>query len=169
MHDIGELLAHALELEHEAALRYQQLADSLALHHNHTVATLFRQLAVHSEAIAANVGERARGVALPRIAPWAFKWNCPDSPKAADCLDERIGYQMSAVQALGLALHNETRGHAFYAGIAAAAADAEVRLLAAELAADQREHLNWLRARLADTDDADGPAAEDLDPPNVPE
>lgn len=168
IHDIGELLAHALELEHEGASRYHQLADSLEVHHNHAVAALFRELMVRSEALVANVTERARGVALPQIAPWAFKWNCPDSPKAGDCLDERIGYQMTAVEALRLALHNESRGHAFYAEVVESAADAEVRALAAELSADQQEHLNWLSSWLARAQSADGSIAEDYDPPNLP-
>ena len=165
--DIGELLAHALEMEHEAVLRYQQLADSLELHHNHAVAELFRQLATRSEALAGRVGERARGVALPRIAPWAFKWDCPHSPKAGDCLDERIGYRMTALEALQLALHNETRGHDFYAAVAAVAGDDEVRALATELAADQQQHLNWLQAWFRRIEAGYEPADEDLDPPNV--
>jgi len=166
LHDIGELLAHALEMEHEAVLRYHQLADSLELHHNQQAAALFRELAARNEVLATAIGDRARGIALPRIAPWAFKWNCPHGPKAGDCLDERIGYQMTARQALELALHNETRGHAFYAGVAAADGN-DVATLAAELGTDQRAHLDWLRTWLARLDESSPPPAEDFDPPNV--
>ena len=167
--DVGEFLVHALELEHESAAHYEQLADSMEVHHNHKVAALFRRLAQLSDEHATSIGERARGVALPRIAPWEFKWNCPGGgPEGGDCLHGDVSYQMSAVQALELALHNETRGHAFYAHTASDSDDAEVRELAAEMSAEEAEHLKLLEDLLAQEHHRDDAPLEDLDPPHMP-
>lgn len=70
---VAELLVHALELEHEAAERYHQLAQTMSVHHNHRVAAVFRLLADMSEAHASEVAARAEGMLLPQIAPWDFR------------------------------------------------------------------------------------------------
>jgi rubrerythrin len=166
--NVGEFLVHALELEHESAAHYEQLADSMEVHHNEAVATMFRRLAQLSDEHANQVGEHARGMALPRIAPWEFKWNCPGGPEGGDCLHGEISYQMSAVQALELALHNETRGHDFYARTASRSRDAEVRALAAEMAAEEAEHVELLRKLLAEERRRGEENPENLDPPHMP-
>ncbi|MGB5735702.1 MAG: ferritin family protein, partial [Thiohalocapsa sp.] len=114
------------------------------------------------------ISERARGMALPRLAPWEFKWNCPGGPEGGDCLQGEVSYQMTAVQALELALHNETRGRSFYAQTAAESGDAEVRDLAAEMSAEEAEHMDLLRALLEQERHRDDPTQEDLDPPHMP-
>ena len=166
--DVGEFLAHALELEHESADHYEQLADSMEIHHNQEVAALFRRLALLSHEHANSIGERADGVTLPRIAPWEFKWNCPGAPEGGDCLQGDVSYQMSAVQALELALHNETRGHAFYAHTASASGNAQVRALAAEMSAEEAEHLTLLQDLVAQERHRGDAPPEDLDPPHMP-
>jgi rubrerythrin len=166
--DVGEFLGHALELEHESTAHYEQLADSMEVHHNREVAALFRRLAQLSDEHATSIGERARGVVLPRIAPWEFKWNCPGAAEGGDCLHGDVSYQMSAVQALELALHNETRGHAFYAHTASDSSDAEVRGLAAEMSAEEAEHLILLKDLLAQERHRGDATPEDLDPPHMP-
>ncbi|WP_328988174.1 ferritin family protein [Thiorhodovibrio winogradskyi] len=156
-----------MELEHESAGRFHQLADSMEVHHNAEVAGLFRELAQLSEAHAAAIEARAHGLALPRIPPWEFKWNCPDGPES-HCLDEEVNYLMTATQALRVALFNEEQARAFYQGIADHTGDVRVRDLAAEMAAEEREHVRllneWLERQPPDLEPAD-----DLDPPNVPE
>ncbi|MBK5970815.1 MULTISPECIES: ferritin family protein [Thiorhodovibrio] len=169
---LEELCAHALELEHESAGRFHQLADSMEVHHNAEVAGLFRELGKLSEAHAAAIEARAQGLELPRIPPWEFKWNCPDGPES-HCLDDDVNYLMTSTQALRLALFNEQQAHAFYQSIADRSCDVQVRELAAEMAAEEAEHAGllaeWLeREGAEDGSEQDGPA-EDLDPPNVPE
>ena len=163
---IAELLAHALELEHESAARYEQLADSMEVHHNVTTAEQFRHLATLSHEHAATVEERAVGIELPRIPPWEYKWSCPGSPET-DCLDHEPHYLMTRVEALHLALHNERRGYDFYAQVASGSNSPEVRALAARLAAEEADHIAMLRGWLADAEDLP-PRQNDLDPPNVP-
>jgi len=165
---VGEFLAHALELEQESSSHYRQLADSMEVHHNHDVATLFRRLASLSDEHAASIGTRARDVALPCIAPWEFKWDCAENPEAGRGTHGDISYLMTAVQALELALHNETRGQAFYAHTARVSADAEVRRLATEMSTEVAEHLARLRDLLKHEQGRGETAPEDLDPPHIP-
>lgn len=165
---LEQLCAHALELEHESTSRFHQLADSMEVHHNPEVADLFRRLAALSEAHAEKIAEDAQGLALPRIPPWDFQWNCPDGPES-HCLDENVSYLMTAAQALRLALFNEEQAQAFYQEIAGCSGDARARALAAEMAAEEAEHAQLLRQWLEQIDDSEPPPSEDLDPPNVPE
>lgn len=162
---VAELLAHALELEHESAARYEQLADSMEVHHNRLTAEQFRHLAALSEEHAAGVGQRAAGITLPSIPPWEYKWNCPGSPES-DCLEHEPHYLMTRVEALGLALHNERRAQSFYAQAAADTGNAEVRVLAAEMAAEEADHVAMLEGWLAEAD-GQPPRQDDPDPPNV--
>jgi rubrerythrin len=163
---VPEFLVHALELEHESAERYRQLAETMALHHNHTVAAVFRLLADMSAAHASEVTARAEGTLLPEIAPWDFKWSCPGSPEI-DCLHFDVSYLMTPLQALELALHNETRGRDFYAFVATDSTSPRVRALAAEMAAEESEHVElvttWVRRERLVTIKV----PEDLDPPNL--
>lgn len=165
--DLGELLVHALELEHEAAERFTLLADSMAMHHNAAVSGLFRDLAARAAQRAVDLSRRASGIALPRIAPWSFKWYCPGQPREPDCLAADVSYRMSAVEALRATIYNETRGHVFYAHVAATTPDPDAAALAAELAAEQVRHLEALGHRLAAEARHETPTLEDLDPPHV--
>jgi hypothetical protein len=163
---IAELLAHALELEHESAARYEQLADSMEVHHNRLTAEQFRHLASLSEAHARAVEQRAAAIELPCIPPWEYKWSCPGSPET-ECLEHEPHYLMTRVEALRLALHNERRAYEFYVHVAAAAGRPEVRALAAEMANEEADHLAMLEGWLTDAEDH-LPRPHDLDPPNVP-
>ena len=162
---IPEFLVHALELEHESAERYHQLAKTMAVHHNHTVSAVFKLLADMSDAHASEVTARAEGALLPEIAPWDFKWSCPDSPEV-DCDDFDVNYLMTPLQAFELALHNETRGRDFYAFVATDSPNPRVRALAAEMAAEENEHVELVTAWVRRERLVAAPVPEDLDPPN---
>lgn len=162
---VAEFLAHALELEHESAERYLELAGSMEVHHNTEVADLFRRLAAMSEAHAREVQDRAAGLQLPQIPPWGFKWRCPGSPEV-DCGDAKINYLMTAVEVLEIALLNETRSRDFYAWVAVDSTDPEVRALAADMADEEGEHVVLLDAWINDEAQRLMAPSEDLDPPN---
>jgi rubrerythrin len=166
---LPELLAHALELEHASEAHYTQLADSMAVHHNTTAEALFRRLAAMSAEHAAAIAARVGDLELPRIPPWGFKWQCPGAPEGGDCLEGDIGYQMTTVQAIEVALHNERRGQGYYCHVAASASVAEARTLAMAMADEEAEHVAMLEALLAEAHRAPTEAApEDLDPPHMP-
>lgn len=163
---VAELLAHAVELETESRERYLVLSQVMEVHHNGEVAVLFDQLARYSDLHLREVEVRAQGHSLPAIAPWDFKWNCPEGPEAP-CMDD-ANYLMNRLQALELALHNEIRGRDFYQLVADRSPDPAVAALAREMAAEEQEHVDLLRQWI--TREADGePVLEDLDPPNIPE
>jgi rubrerythrin len=167
--DIPEFLVHALELEHESAERYRQLAETMEVHHNAEAAGLFRRFADMSDAHASEVVARAEGLALPEIAPWDFKWSCPGSPES-HCLDgPEVSYLMSAQDALAVAMHNEVRGRDFYARIAASTPNPKVRALAQEMADEETEHVELLKAWIARETEEAAETQSDLDPPNMPE
>ncbi|MBK1631344.1 hypothetical protein CKO31_11455 [Thiohalocapsa halophila] len=165
---VAELVAHALELEYASQAHYEQLADSMAVHHNPEVASLFQRLAALSGEHAAEVAARAADMTLPRIPPWAFKWECPDAPEGADCLDPDVSYRMTTAEAVAVALHNERRGRAYYLHVAASATDAEARTLAAAMATEEAEHVALLEAMLVETGAPQPAEPEDLDPPHMP-
>ena len=163
---LAEFLVHALELEHESAERYLELAESMEVHHNTQVAELFRQLAEMSEAHAREVQDRAVGLQLPQIPPWGFKWHCPGSPEV-DCGHAKISYLMTTVQVLEIALLNETRSRDFYAWVAVDSPDPKVRALAAEMADEEGGHVVLLEAWINEETERQIDPTEDLDPPNV--
>lgn len=164
---IGELLAHALELEVQSAERYHELADCMHVHNNPQVAALFRRLATYGDRHAEDVKRRAAGYELPAIPPWDFKWCCPEAPECSPV--EATHYLMTVREALELALENEIRGRDFYAQIAAASSNPDVQHLAAEFALEEGAHVDMLRQWLA-TGSYDAPQVpEDLDPPHTPE
>jgi rubrerythrin len=164
---VAEFLAHALEMEVESAERYRELADSMEVHHNPEVAALFRRLADEGDTHVEQVTRRVATIDLPNIAPWAFKWSSPDGPESL-AMDD-IHYLMSRRQALALALHNEVRGLDFYTQVADRAHNAEVRVLAAEMASEEHGHVVMLRNWLSKEAEDGSPPLSDLDPPNMPE
>ncbi len=162
----GEFLLHSLELERESAEHYDQLAQSMAVHHNPEVAALFEQLARRSARRAEEIERRAQEIPLPELAPWEFKWHCPDPLQ--DCLEPKVHYLMTVTEALDIVLYNERRIQDFYAAFLSAS-DMRVRALAEEITRETRHHLNWLEAWRAERGILGEERMEDLDPPNTPE
>jgi hypothetical protein len=141
----------------------------MGVHHNVEVAELFRRMADMSDAHASEVIARTEGLLLPEIAPWDFKWNCPDSPESG-CPDEiEVSYLMTPGEALNLALHNEIRGRDFYAHVASSSPIPSVRAIAGEMAEEESEHVELLKDWIAKESHGVTAAQVDLDPPNTPE
>jgi len=164
---VDEFLAHALELETESAERYWQLADNMAVHNNPDVASLFRRLAAEAEAQEEWVKRRGADDELPQIAPWDYKWSCPEGPKSSSMDDTH--YLMNKCQALELALQNTIRGQDFYQQVAERSSNTEVQRIAGEMVSEGHAHLVMLREWLArEAGQAQVPLG-DLDPPNTPE
>jgi hypothetical protein len=143
------------------------LADSMTVHNNPDAATLFAKMAGYSELHAAQVRGLAAGLPLPPIAPWAFKWSCPESPEAS-CMDD-AHYLMNRREALELALHNEVRSRDFYAGVAGASPDADVRRMARDMFEEESRHVELLRDWIAAGSPDEGALVDDLDPPKAAE
>ncbi|MBF0392714.1 MAG: ferritin family protein [Alphaproteobacteria bacterium] len=165
MNDLPTFLAHAVALEREAAERYAELADTLEAHHNAEAAELFRRLAHFSRLHQAEVEERAKGHALPHLAPWQYKWDEPEGPESAPI--ERTHYLMTPYHVLHLALTNERKGMAYYAKVAAESTDPDIRRMAKEMADEESEHVVMLEEWIKKVPEPDADWDEDTDPPVV--
>lgn len=160
---IAEFYAHAITIEREAAARYQELADQMAVHNNAPLAALFGRLAaMETEHLAALQG-KAAGMHLPRPLPWQYHWALDESPEAPPF--DAAHYLMTPRQALELALQSEERARDFFDYIMRSSTVPEVQQLAAELAAEEREHVTIVARALA-AEDPPAPGWDgDLDPP----
>ena len=160
---LAGLMSRACALEAEAAERYAELADQMAAHNNAEVAGLFDKLAriegLHRDQILRRMGWSAP----PE--PDAFRWETPEGPETTDYGE--LHYLMTPWHALKLAEHNERRAAEFFTSLAAADVEAEVRAEAAEMAAEEREHVRLIQEWLAKVQQPDPGWEQDLDPPNV--
>lgn len=142
MEDINLFLAHAVELEREAARRYEELADSMRTDGNTLVEKFFRQMAAFSRKHLALAMERGGFRHVPALAANDYQWPDGISPEQFDWIG--VDCMIDVINALELALDGERRGHAFYADIAATTGDPEVRAMANEFAAEEAEHVTEL-------------------------
>jgi rubrerythrin len=163
--DLGVFLVHAVVLEDEAATRYDELADTMEVHHNDEVAALFRQMASYSKLHLAEATQHAAEHAggLPDLKPWEFDWPGAESPESGQT--ESTHYLMTPHHALKLALAAEQSAYSFYAGVAANARSEHIRELAAEFAAEEAEHAEALEQWLQRYPAPPRAWDEDLDPP----
>ncbi len=138
---VAEFFAQALAIEVEATERYNLLADQMEVHNNREIAAIFRKMAL-IEAEHRNEIARRAGDALVGGRPASFSWTGPDGPEAIDFED--IHYLMTPYRALMLARFNEERAVKYFEAIAAAAIDPQIAAFAAEMAADERNHVIWV-------------------------
>jgi len=142
---LTEFLAHAIKLEEEAAERYLELADMMESYRNDAVSAIFRDMnkysLMHGEAVRARAGSGP----LPTLRSWEFRWSAP--PEVGG--EEGFDYMIEPYNALRYARENEVRAMEYYRGVAAQAADPEVRRLASEFAAEEAEHVAALEKWLA--------------------
>jgi rubrerythrin len=151
MKNVEEFLAHTIQLESEAALRFGQLADAMATAGNREVGRLFRRLADYSLLHLGDARERAGFRTLPVMSEGDYRWPDIESPEAAAiwAADPFIGRE----QALQVALDAENAGLAFYAEVLANTQDPEIRVLAKEFVEEESQHVaeleRWLQLHLS--------------------
>ena len=151
METVEEFLAYAVQLEREAADRFNQLAHAMASSGNKPVAMLFHKLAHFSRLHLADAERRSGFRDVPRIKPGDFVWPESESPEAAAiwAADPLVGPD----EALETALVAETAGHDYYASVLDTATDPEIIALAREFVAEEAEHVaelkRWIFARKA--------------------
>ncbi len=141
----GELLARACAMEVEAAERYEEFAAQMEEHANLEVAALFRKLAgierKHAESMERDLARRGAAAGETALA-------VPGQEGLETAGGEALHYLMTPYHALEIALANEERAVAFFAGLAETASAAEVRRLAAGFAEEERQHVALVRAWL---------------------
>jgi rubrerythrin len=147
MDSVEEFLAHAIEIEREAALRFGQLADAMQSAGNHEVGRLFRRLADYSQLHLADARERAGYREIPLLSGREFRWPDIESPESAAiwAADPLLGRE----QALQVALDAEQAGLDYYTDMMQRTLDPEIRVLAREFADEEAGHVaelqRWLQ------------------------
>ncbi len=163
---IEDLLAHARDMEAEAAQRYDELADQMEVHNNHEVARLFRKLAeIEAKHIAA-VEAMGDGLELPEFKPWEYAWD-NESPEAPEV--DSVHYLMTPYHAIAVALQFEKKAVEFFDNVIANSVDPKLIETAEHLAEDERGHVKLLEEWLARFPEPEPGWDEDPDPPNLHE
>jgi rubrerythrin len=150
MNDIEIFLAHAIQLEFEAARRYEDLKAAMQTAGNKEAEAFFARMAEFSRMHLREALRRGGFRDIPKLPPEAWQWPEGVSPEQAAWVG--VDGMIDAVTAYRLALDGEERSQLFYAAIVAETTDPEVRRMAKEFAAEEAEHvseLERLMARLA--------------------
>ena len=151
MQTVEEFLAHAIQLEREAADRFGQLAIAMETSGNRAVAKLFAQLCEYSRLHLADAQARAGFRTIPKLTPDQFSWPDSESPESAAiwAADPLIGPD----EALETALAAETAGLDYYASVLDTASDPEIIAFAREFVDEEAGHVaelkRWIAARKA--------------------
>lgn len=165
--ELADFLAHSVELESEARERYEELADSMALHHNDPVAQFFLCHAQEASHHLDEVAEMAKGMALPDLKAWEFNWPEAEPPETTSY--EAIYYRMSLRQAMSLALENEKAAERYYRGVAHSSGDDETARIAGQFADEERSHVAKLERLLQELPENGENFREEDDDPHMPE
>jgi rubrerythrin len=159
---LADFMAQAYAMERDAAQRYTEFADAMEMHNNLDVAALFRKMAGiearHAEQIMATMRWTKPPEELERR-----RWPGFEAPETV-AIDD-VHYLMQPYHALELALAAEERAAEFFAHLARATDAAPVREAALEMAAEEREHVELVKAWLAKVPPPDAGWADDPDPP----
>lgn len=147
MNDIELFLAHAIQLEQDAARRFEDLRHAMHSVGNREVETLFKRLGEfsrrHLDAAMARGGFRE----LPRLKPDEFEWPGGVTPEAAGW--SGVDSMLDELAALELALAGEKSGRDYYAAVAGSTQDPEVARLAREFATEESQHVTELERWIA--------------------
>ena len=139
---LPELLLHALVIELEAKHRYQELADMMDRSGNRKVSELFAKMAAIEGEHAEQIEAQIEGRKLPMLTPSQYTWRGAEAPENTD--SNRMFHLMTPCQAMKLALDNEKKAFEFYADVVDDSVDEGVRDLAADFAAEERQHIAWV-------------------------
>jgi len=146
MNAIELFLAHAIQLEREAARRYEELAETMGSAGNRALHDFFARMAFFSRKHLGEAMARGGFRDVPELAPGDYQWPDGTAPETAGWAG--VDAQMGAREALELALEGERRGYAYYAALAATAPDVEVRMMACQFADEEAEHVRELERRI---------------------
>lgn len=166
INSVEHLLAQAHAMKCESEDRLQDLADSLRQHHNLAAADIFSRTLTLIERSIKDIEQRVQAMTLPLIPPWESQWHCIEQPDSV-CID-KAHYLMTPVQALDLAIYNETRLQVFFDQQSEQTIIEAIRLIAQELSADEKELIRQMQLWREALDNSEI-HHEDLDPPNIPE
>lgn len=147
MNKVEYFLAHAIQVERDAARRFEDLSHSMQSAGNQEVEGLFRRLGEFSRLHLKAAQARAGFQEIPALADSEYEWPEGLSPEAAGW--RGVDSSLDVPMALELALEGEERGMLFYQHIASTSPDPQVVYLAREFAEEEFEHVRelerWIR------------------------
>jgi rubrerythrin len=142
---VEEFYAHALAIEREAADRYVEFAEWFGTR-NDEIATLCRRLATLEQEHFNDLAEACARLELPEIADGDYHWLEKGSPEAPA---RELFYRLATPrQLLEVALAAEKRAHGYFVWAARTARDRPIRELASVMAAEEHEHIAWVKDAL---------------------
>jgi len=143
---VEEFLAHALAIEREAMERYREFQACFAEREEDMLAGLCNNLAHFEERHFEQLVERSKGLTLPVIPGYAYRWLEARSPEA---LPPESLYRIATPRhLLEIALAAEHRARDFFDSVARSAADPQVVRMAGEMAREEDEHVAWVSRAL---------------------
>lgn len=147
MDSLQIFLAHAIELERDAARRYEELTAAMRTAGNREVEQFFRQMGEFSRRHLKDAQARGGFHTLPQLRADEWQWPEGCSPEAVDW--PGLDVLIDVVEALQFALAGEQRSQAFYTEVAASTSDHEIRRMATEFAEEEGEHVHQLQRWLS--------------------
>ena len=158
----ADFMVQAYAMENDARDRYTEFAEQMEVHNNPEVAQLFRKLAriegLHAARIVKEMGWRK-----PPSAAEAWMWRQSEAPESTP--SGELHYLMQPYHALELALQCEQRAVSFFTGITRSIAPADVKRIAREMAAEEREHVRLIQEWMKKVEKPDAGWDRDPDPP----
>ena len=143
---IEEFYAHALAIEREAAERYGEFTAYFEDRGEDALAGLCGNLAAMEQAHFEELVTACGALTLPPIAEGRYRWMEGGSPEApARAMLYRIAQPRHLLE---IALAAEWRAREFFVGIARTSPSIAVRELASVMAAEETEHVKWVRQAL---------------------
>lgn len=139
MEDINTFLAHAIQLEYEAARRYEDLKAAMNTAGNKEAEAFFGRMAEFSRLHLKDAMRRGGFREIPKLE--AHEWQWPEGVSPEQAAWAGVDGFIDAQTAFRLALDGEERSQLFYAAIVAATSDPEVRRMAREFAQEEGEHV----------------------------
>ncbi len=143
---VEEFYAHALAIEREAAERYAELEAYFAARNEEVLSALCRNLACAEREHFEELGRSCANLTLPAISAADYQWLGAGSPEAPT---HELLYRVATPrQLLEIALAAELRARAFFVWVTRTALLHEVQELASVMAAEELEHVQWVRQAL---------------------
>lgn len=156
-------MAQALQMELDAAQRYNEFADMMDVHNNPEVGAWFRKMAdvegKHADHIMAQMGW-SEAPAVPADAPLLAGRDAVEGAAS-----DELHYLMQPWHVLQLALAGEERAERFFAQLARVATDESVRQAAFALQQEERDHVELVKAWMLKVPQPDANWDQDPDPP----
>ena len=143
---VEEFYAHALAIEREAAERYAEFAAYFSDRGEEALAGLCSSLASVEREHFDGLAAACAALDLPAIGARRYRWLEADAPES---MARDLVYRVATPRMLlEIALAAECRAREFFVEIARTAPSREVRELASVMAAEEAQHVQWVRDAL---------------------